>query len=150
MIGHGGDPWATLHLLSMAARLVERRWDNALAGLGLTHAAVLALRGIAAGPLNQERLAAAVRIQAQTLGRVLTRLEQDGLVTRVRAPGNRRSINVTITDAGRSALDRAHQAERNILPADMEQASALHRELRRIVSAFPSSGENGAGNRRPT
>jgi MarR family transcriptional regulator, organic hydroperoxide resistance regulator len=63
-------------LLSMAARLIQRRQDQALADLGLTHAAVIALQGLMSGPLNQEQLAEEIHVRSQSLGRVLARLEE--------------------------------------------------------------------------
>ncbi|WCI09213.1 MarR family transcriptional regulator [Arthrobacter sp. OVS8] len=95
------DPEANVRdgylLLTTAARLVQRRHDDALAPLGLTRAAVIALKAVAACPLNQEQLAAKVYVQSQTLGRVLTRLETEGLITRKRDLLDRRQFQVQIT-----------------------------------------------------
>ena len=78
------DARSSYRLITLAARLIQRRQDDALAPLGLTRAAVIALEGLMGGPLNQEQLADAIRVQSQTLGRVLTRLESTGLITRMR------------------------------------------------------------------
>ena len=73
------DPQAPVRdgylLLTTAARLVQRRLDDALAPLGLTRAAVIALKALSPRPMNQEQLAALIHVQSQTLGRVLARLE---------------------------------------------------------------------------
>ena len=69
------DARSSYRLITLAARLIQRRQDDALAHLGLTRAAVIALEGLTGGPLNQEQLAEEIRVQSQTLGRVLTRLE---------------------------------------------------------------------------
>jgi DNA-binding MarR family transcriptional regulator len=131
------NTWSTHQLLSMAARLVERRQDRALAALGLTHAAVIALQCVADGPLNQERLAALIKVQSQSLGKVLARLESGGLVTRSRSPLDRRSIDVAITDAGLRALEAARQAERDALPPGISRRRTLHDELARVIDFFP-------------
>jgi DNA-binding MarR family transcriptional regulator len=131
------NTWSTHQLLSMAARLVERRQDRALAALGLTHAAVIALQCVANGPLNQERLAAQIKVQSQSLGKVLARLESTGLVTRTRSRVDRRSIEVAITEAGRRALDEARRAERNALPPGIARRRTLHEELARVIDFFP-------------
>ena len=55
----------TYRLLMRAARLIQRRQDEALAPLNLTRAAVIALEAIAPRPLNQEQLAAKVHVQSQ-------------------------------------------------------------------------------------
>jgi DNA-binding MarR family transcriptional regulator len=131
------NTWSTHQLLSMAARLVERRQDRALAALGLTHAAVIALQCVANGPLNQERLAAQIKVQSQSLGKVLARLESSGMVTRTRSPLDRRSIEVAITEAGRRALEDARRAERNALPPGISRRRTLHEELARVIDFFP-------------
>lgn len=131
------NTWSTHQLLSMAARLVERRQDRALAALGLTHAAVIALQCLDGGPLNQERLAAQIKVQSQSLGKVLARLEASGLVTRSRSPVDRRSIDVAITEAGRRALEAARQAERDALPPGISRRRSLHDELARVIDFFP-------------
>ena len=131
------NTWSTHQLLSMAARLVERRQDRALAALGLTHAAVIALQCLEGGPLNQEQLAAQIKVQSQSLGKVLARLEASGLVTRSRSPVDRRSIDVAITDAGRRGLEAARQAERDALPPGISRRRSLHDELARVIDFFP-------------
>lgn len=140
------DPDArdSYRLITVAARLVQRRQDDALAHLGLTRAAVIALEGLAAGPLNQERLAEAVRVQSQTLGRVLTRLEAAGHITRRRQPTDRRQFKVELTDAGRAALEAARQAEVNAYPDDPAIAwNILRAELSKFVRALPAGGNAG-------
>ena len=61
--------WRTDQLLSMAARVVERRKDQALAALGLTHAAVIALQGLAAGPLTRSSWRAGLPYKASRWAR---------------------------------------------------------------------------------
>ncbi|XAS63736.1 MarR family winged helix-turn-helix transcriptional regulator [Pseudarthrobacter sp. So.54] len=125
-------------LLTTAARLVQRRFDDALAPLGLTRAAVIALKAVAPRPLNQEQLAAAVFVQSQTLGRVLTRLEGEGLVTRKRDPHDRRQFQVEITDSGEAALLAATDAERAAFPPTFDGWDILREQLSRFVSSFPN------------
>lgn len=134
------DPDArdSYRLITVAARMVQRRQDDALAHLGLTRAAVIALEGLAEGPLNQERLAETVRVQSQTLGRVLTRLEAAGHITRRRQPTDRRQFKVELTDAGLAALEAARQAEVNAYPDDPAIAwKVLREELSKFVRALP-------------
>ncbi|CCQ48270.1 marR family protein [Pseudarthrobacter siccitolerans] len=134
------DPDArnSYRLITLAARLVQRRQDDALAPLGLTRAAVIALEGLAAGPLNQEQLAEVVRVQSQTLGRVLTRLEGSGHITRTRQSKDRRQFKVELTDFGRAALDAARQAEIDAYPDDPEISwKVLQDELTKFIRAVP-------------
>ncbi len=123
-------------LLITAARLVQRRWDEALAPLGLTRAAVIALGGVALRPMNQEQLAAAVHVQSQTLGRVLARLEAGGLVTRKRNPQDRRQFHVEITEAGTAALSAAREAESAAISADFDGWEILRDQLSRFVNSL--------------
>lgn len=127
-------------LLATAARLVQRRQDEALAPLGLTRAAVIALEAVAPRPLNQEQLAAKVHVQSQTLGRVLARLESQGLVTRTRSQSDRRQLQVELTEAGKDALDAAREAENNVFPAAMDGAGwgILQQQLARFVESLQS------------
>jgi len=131
-----GEAWNTHQLLAMAARLVQRSQDQALAALGLTHAAVIALQGLASGPRSQEQLAAHIKVQAQTIGKVLVRLDAAGLITRTRDPADRRRIEVALTPAGRTALNNALRIEGKLLPVDPATRTALEEELIRIIESF--------------
>ncbi|HKS02276.1 MAG TPA: MarR family winged helix-turn-helix transcriptional regulator [Arthrobacter sp.] len=137
------DQWGPHQLLSMAARLVQRRQDQALAELGLTHAAVIALQGLLDGPLNQEQLAADIKVRSQSIGRVLSRLEAAGLVARASSSLDRRHNEVSITEAGRQALEAARKAEQEALPPDVVGGTVLGRELARVISYFPGRTKPG-------
>ncbi|WP_066288413.1 MarR family winged helix-turn-helix transcriptional regulator [Arthrobacter sp. B6] len=141
------DPDArnSYRLLTLAARMVQRRQDDALAPLGLTRAAVIALEALAAGPLNQEQLAAAVHVQSQTLGRVLLRLEGTGHITRTRQTGDRRQFKVELTEAGAAALAAAAQAETRAYPQDPAISwTVLREELAKLVGSLPSPDQDSA------
>lgn len=139
------EQWGPHQLLSMAARLVQRRQDQALAELGLTHAAVIALQGLVEGPLNQEELAADIKVRSQSIGRVLVRLEAAGLVARESSSLDRRHNEVSITEAGRQALEAARKAEQDALPPDVVEGTVLSRELARVISYFPGRAKAVSG-----
>jgi DNA-binding MarR family transcriptional regulator len=107
-----------------------------LAPLGLTRAAVIALEAVAPQALYQEQLAAKVHVQSQTLGRVLARLEEGGLVTRTRNPADRRQFQVQITESGNAALQAASEAERAAVPANFDGWESLSEQLARFVDFF--------------
>lgn len=134
-------------LLYAAARLVQRRQDDALAPLGLTRAAVIALEAVAPRPLYQEQLAEKIHVRSQTLGRVLARLEEAGLVTRTRNPADRRQFRVEITPAGKDALTAAAQAERAAVPTDFEGWDSLRDQLARFVDFIQAPRTGGPGSR---
>ncbi|GAA1793320.1 hypothetical protein GCM10009712_45280 [Pseudarthrobacter sulfonivorans] len=131
-------------LLILAARLLQRRQDEVLAPLGLTRAAAIAMGGLANGPLNQEQLASAIHVKSQTIGRVLERLDSAGLVTRTRHPRDRRQFTIGLTEAGRTLLQSARDAQANAFPADAQGWRKLRRELTRFVESLqnPASAES--------
>jgi DNA-binding MarR family transcriptional regulator len=138
------DARSSYRLITLAARLIQRRQDDALAHLGLTRAAVIALEGLTAGPLNQEQLAEEIRVQSQTLGRVLTRLEAAGLITRTRHASDRRQLKVELTESGTAAVEAARQAEVNAYPRGSDISwKALREELTKFVHAVPPGRETG-------
>ncbi|MCU1436307.1 MAG: MarR family transcriptional regulator [Pseudarthrobacter sp.] len=132
-------------LLSQAARLVQRRHNEVLAPLGLTWAAAVAMEGLAAGPLNQEQLAAAVHAKSQTLGRILTRLQSEGLVSRTRDRRDRRQLVIGLTDAGRTALNAVRHAHTHAFPSSLDPRGwkVLRGELARFVDCLQTQDREG-------
>lgn len=134
--------WPTGRLLSTAARLVEHAWNEKLGDIGLTHAGVIALDVLAAsGPMTQSSLAQIVRVQAQTIGKTLMRLEAHGYVLRQRSESDRRSQVVSITVAGTSARQQARDLERSVLAAAEVDTDTLRTELKAIVRALAAREE---------
>ena len=93
--------WPTGRLLSTAARLVEQRWNEALARHGLTHAGFGVVAHLMAGPLSQHEVAGLTKVEDQTISRTLDKLERQGHVRRVQDSADRRRRVVSLTDAGR-------------------------------------------------
>ncbi len=72
---------------------------------GLSPSQVSALASIARhGPLTLGALADWERVAPPTITRIVTRLEDDGLVTRETSPADRRRTEVAITGAGRDVM----------------------------------------------
>ncbi|KRF05774.1 hypothetical protein ASH00_10085 [Arthrobacter sp. Soil782] len=104
--------WSTSRLLSTAARLNENRDNERLRSIGVTHSGVTILKVLAAaGSMSQVKLAQIVRVQAQTVGKALERLEMRALVTRQKSESDRRVTFVALTPAGRTILDEVQQGE---------------------------------------
>ncbi|KAD3436295.1 MarR family transcriptional regulator [Arthrobacter yangruifuii] len=129
------ERWPTGRLLSTAARLVEHAWNERLVSIGLTHAGVIALGVLESqGPMTQARLAQLVRVQAQTMGKTLARLETHGHVSRVRNDLDKRSHMVTITEKGTEAFHEAQNIERTLLDGGELLSEALRGQLRNVIT----------------
>jgi DNA-binding MarR family transcriptional regulator len=89
------------------------------------------------GPLTPGEIAAAERVQPQTLTRTLTGLESAGLISRTDHPEDGRRSLLTLTDSGRGAL-RADMAERDSWLAAAMSASltSTETELLRLAAAL--------------
>ncbi|MCZ2404718.1 winged helix-turn-helix transcriptional regulator [Paenarthrobacter sp. Z7-10] len=134
------DQWPTGRLLSTAARLVEHAWNERLATIGVTHAGIIALDVLAAqGPMTQARLAGIIKVQAQTMGKTLARMESHGHVQRVRNAEDRRSHLVSLTDAGRTAITEAHSMEEGLLDSGGSNPEELRGSLRRVIRSLADS-----------
>ena len=104
--------WSTSRLLSTAARLNENRDNERLRSIGVTHSGVTILKVLAAaGSMSQVKLAQIVRVQAQTVGKALERLEARNLVERSKSKADRRVTFVSLTPAGLAILDQVQQGE---------------------------------------
>jgi DNA-binding MarR family transcriptional regulator len=73
------------------------------------------------GPLTPSEVATRERIQRPTATRVLARLEEQGLIERMRDPRDRRSSLVTATRAGRELLDELRTRKTAFLASRIEQ-----------------------------
>jgi DNA-binding MarR family transcriptional regulator len=128
------ERWPTGRLLSTAARLVEHAWNEKLRSMGLTHAGVIVMEVLAVkGPISQSMLAQIVRVQAQTMGKTLSRLEAHGHVSRARSLSDRRSQVVSLTEAGEHTLGLATQLEGEVLAPVPVDTAKLRRELQALV-----------------
>ncbi|MBS6029986.1 MarR family winged helix-turn-helix transcriptional regulator [Kocuria salsicia] len=131
------NQWPTNRLLSTAARLVEHAWNEDLASLGVTHAGVMALDVLRSeGSMTQAQLAHQVRVQAQTMGKTLHRLEVHGHITRSKNEQDRRSHVVSISQAGERVLEDAAGLERGLLGAGDESDEQFRRRLAEIISSL--------------
>ena len=90
-------------LRPVIARLARRMRQEAGGDLTPTQTAALATISIH-GPLTPSELAAREKIQRPTATRVLTRLEEGGLIARTADPADRRSSLVSTTPAGTELL----------------------------------------------
>lgn len=126
--------WPTGRLLSMASRLVEHAWIDALDERGLSHAGFIALHIIGEQPTNQTELAARARVENQTMSRTLDRLEREGYISRERDPKDRRRHIITRTAQGAAAWESARSLEADVFP-QISDSQALRDSLLELITA---------------
>jgi DNA-binding MarR family transcriptional regulator len=87
-----------------------------------------------AGALTPRELAEAERVQPPTMTRIVSRLEERGLVQRLPHPTDRRQVVLSTTESGRSVLAVNRRARDAWLGSQIEALSAEEREtLRRAA-----------------
>lgn len=135
--------WSTNRLLATAARLSANRENEQLRRLGTTHAGLLTLRVLGRrDSINQVELARELRVQAQTVGKLLERLESRGLVARTKSSDDRRVFFVSLTPEGEGLLRRAEAMEEEQAEASASSDDLLRQELIshiRDLGGFPSA-----------
>lgn len=93
-------------LQSFAIRVArEARQGEASGSVGSSRLSALAALA-RTGPLSLAELAAADRVRAPTMSRLVEGLVRDGLVTRETVPTNRRMVRIAITPEGTALLQR--------------------------------------------
>jgi DNA-binding MarR family transcriptional regulator len=102
-------------------------------GLALGKLSILGHLTRAAEAMTPTELAAADRLQPQSLTRVLADLERDGLVARRHDGSDGRRFQITITAAGRSALRRDMRQRDAWLAQGMMQLSPTERGVLRLA-----------------
>ncbi len=139
------EQWPTGRLLTTAARLVEHAWNERLVDIGVTHAGVIALGVLGdQGAMTQAHLAQIVRVQAQTMGKTLSRLETRGHVIRVRNDLDRRSHLVSISPEGQQVLLAADDIERTLIAGGGLVSEELRNHLQTVIRQLGAPRWNSA------
>lgn len=127
--------WPLGRLLSTAARMIEHDWNAVLADHDLTHAGLVVIAALEAGPLTQAELAAASRVEQQTMSRVVAKLERSGHVARSRDDHDRRRMAVSLTDRGRAAVQRVGRPDLadRLVAQHLDDPGRFRAELERLV-----------------
>ena len=126
-------------LIFRLARVSGYRLAQALASLEMRTNEFAVLHHLhEAGPLSQQELGGALRINPSNLVGLLDDLEADGLVVRPRDPSDRRRHLVGLTSAGHARLAQAKravaQAEQDLLsPLSPAERDLLHGLLQRLA-----------------
>ena len=94
--------------LRRIARAIDLHSRELMQACGLTAPQLLTMRELVRlEPIAVTALAGAVSVSQATMTGILDRLEQQGLVSRIRGQDDRRSTQVSSTSAGRKFVDEA-------------------------------------------
>jgi len=131
---------------TLAARLVERRVEEGLRTFGLTRIGWCILLAVAEeGLKNPSDIASFVGIDRTATSRALRALESEGLISRAIGQQDRRTTEVTMTDAG---YDRMIEAvpicTENMRHFNAKLTEPERVELKRLLGKL-CDGEAGTG-----
>jgi DNA-binding MarR family transcriptional regulator len=124
--------------LAALHQLIESRLEKALQAehdLSVVEFTVLdALSRQDGWHLRMAQLARAAGLSASASTRLVNRLEDRGLLTRILCADDRRGIYTELTDTGRKALDAARPVHDDVLEAALTEAEGMP-ELAELVKA---------------
>lgn len=123
--------------LYTASRAMTARYRGLLAGTGLTYPQYLVMTLLwQDGHATVGRIGRRLRLDSSTLSPLLKRLETMDLVARTRDPHDERTVDVTLTAAGRRLRTRAVDIPSQVCDAtamSQTQQAQLVSELRRLA-----------------
>lgn len=136
-----------LHYLLMKSQaLFSRRVLSEISKIGLSSGQPKILDFLLQyGEADQKTIAAHCEIEQTTVGSILLRMESAGLVLRRQKEGNRRSLYVSLTSAGREKAEKLMNIFRGI-EADatanlsVQEMETLNRLLSQICIALQEDG----------
>lgn len=134
---------AAIRRILRAVELHSRRLQE---GYGLTGPQLATMRALeSAGPLSPARISERVHLSRATVTGILTRLERRGLVERSPAPGDGRSVRISLAPAGLEVLARAPSLLQERFRAELARLAGWERlqllsSLERIASMMDASG----------
>ena len=104
------------------------RVADAVSGLSPERLSLLSVL-VYAGPRTMSELAVAEQVTPPAITRIVSALEEDGLVTRTPVEGDRRSTRVSTTEQGRAVLEAARGRRIDALSRLLRGATADELEL---------------------
>lgn len=106
----------SLHYLLMKAQaMFYKRIHNEITKIGLTSGQPKVLDYLLKyGEADQKTIAAYCEIERATVGSILLRMEENGLIIRRQKNGNRRSLYVSLTDKGKDAAIKLMDIFQNV------------------------------------
>ncbi|WP_426504104.1 MarR family winged helix-turn-helix transcriptional regulator [Dactylosporangium sp. McL0621] len=128
---------STARAVRRATQRLSRRLQLQRAADGLSLTKISMLGHLARkGPMTAGALAAADRLQPQSVTRVLAELEADGHIERLQNLADKRQRVFSITDAGRAALREDMRTRDEWLASAMATLSAAERDALLYAAAI--------------
>ena len=129
---------ATAGMLRQGMSRLGRRLRAERVGHGLSLSRLSLLNLLARnGPMTASAMAAAERLQPQSLTRMLSRLENDGLIVRSPDDVDRRQVRIDITREGMAVLDEDTARREAWLAKEMaERLTPTECELLRLAAGL--------------
>jgi len=125
--------------LTVASRSVVGIYKPVLERMGLTHPQYLVMLALwERSPRTLKDISDALLHEPATLSPILRRLEEAGLLTRQRVPGNERALAVTLTKAGAALREQATAVPGTImerLGLSREEVAELHAAMTGLIAA---------------
>lgn len=127
-----------LVLLQRATHVTLQVLATELADLGLTASEVNVLANLADGQARTvSELGAAAGVRPTTLTGVLDRLEQKGHITRAARPGDRRAVEIALTEVGVKSAGQVQRAFAAVEEQALAGVSATAvNQARRVLTAL--------------
>jgi len=125
------------------AHVLRRAFDRRASGLGVTRAQWKVLFRLTRTPgLRQVELADLLEVEPITLCRIVDRLEEGGLVERVRDPADRRAWRLHVTERARPLVEKLRAVADELFaetfggidPQDLENARQVLARIRENAS----------------
>ena len=125
--------------LTVASRSVVGIYKPVLERMGLTHPQYLVMLALwERSPRTLKDISEALLHEPATLSPLLKRLEESGLITRERVPGNERALAIKLTDQGAALREQALAVPGEIrerLNLSREEVAELHQAMTGLIAA---------------
>ncbi len=130
------DPRESLgYLVTLVRRRLLDLVEPDFAALGLTSVQAIVLMGLGTGIASTAAdVCKTIQHDPGAMTRVIDRLEQMDLVRRVRAPEDRRSLKLELTDAGRKSLPAIKSAA--VRASNHMLRGFTHAEARQLIASL--------------
>jgi DNA-binding MarR family transcriptional regulator len=123
--------------LAVASRSVIAAYKPILEPMGLTHPQYLVMLALwEQQPRSLAEVATVLRLEPATLSPLVKRLEAAGLVTRERAKGDDRRLELRLTAHGERLREQATQVPGKVIASlgvDVDELVAIHAQLATLI-----------------